>query len=46
MLDEQQAVRRRMVIFIDGEIIRDRVGLSDAANEDSCIYVFQSLSGD
>jgi hypothetical protein len=34
-----------MAIFVDGFLIRDRVGLSDAVRDDSKIYVVQSLSG-
>ncbi len=45
ILDDQQALRRHMLIFVDGELIRDRTGLSDQVGEDSSIYVFQSLSG-
>lgn len=45
VLDDQQALRRHMLIFVDGELIRDRAGLSDPVGENSSIYVFQSLSG-
>jgi hypothetical protein len=45
VLDDQAALRRHMNIFIDGEMIRDRVHLSDPVNESSNIYVFQALSG-
>ena len=45
VLDDQNALRRHMLIFIDGEVIRDRIGLSDPVDDDSSIYVFQSLSG-
>ena len=45
VLDDQQALRRHMLIFIDGELIRDRTGLSDPVGPHSSIYVFQSLSG-
>lgn len=45
VLDDQMALRRHMTIFLDGQLIRDRTGLSDAVGEASTIYVFQSLSG-
>ena len=45
VLDDQAALRRHMTIFLDGQLIRDRAGLSDAVAETSTIYVFQSLSG-
>ena len=45
VLDDQQALRRHMLIFVDGEIIRDRAGLSDPVSDNSSIYVFQALSG-
>jgi hypothetical protein len=45
VLDDQAALRKHMSIFIDGELIRDRVRLSDPVTEASNIYVFQALSG-
>ena len=45
VLDDQQALRRHMNIFVDGHAIRDRVHLSDAVSETSSIHVFQALSG-
>lgn len=45
VLDDQAALRRHMTIFLDGEIVRDRAGLSDPVHETSIVYVFQSLSG-
>ncbi len=45
VLDERSAVRRHMVIFVDGEGISDRNGLSDPVRADSEIYVMQALSG-
>jgi len=34
-----------MIIFVDGEIIRDRARLSDPVTGSSQIHVFQALSG-
>ncbi|MFZ4809522.1 MAG: MoaD/ThiS family protein [Hyphomicrobiaceae bacterium] len=45
VLDDQSALRRHMIIFVDGQPIRDRVRLSDAVAENTSIYVFQALSG-
>lgn len=45
VLDDQAALRRHMSIFLDGELIRDRAGLSDPVSETSTVYVFQALSG-
>jgi hypothetical protein len=45
VLDEQGKVRQHMLIFIDGEMVRDRDRLSDAVKPDSLIDVIQALSG-
>jgi hypothetical protein len=45
VLDDQGALRRHMAVFVDGERLRDREGLSDPVGADSTIYVFQALSG-
>jgi molybdopterin synthase sulfur carrier subunit len=45
VLDDQSRLRKHMTIFVDGRMIRDRVGLSDAVDEASMVYVFQALSG-
>jgi molybdopterin synthase sulfur carrier subunit len=45
VLDDQAALRKHMSIYIDGELIRDRVHLSDSVSDTSDIYVFQALSG-
>ena len=45
VLDEQGRIREHMVVFIDGEAVRDRAGLSDAVRPDSTIDVIQALSG-
>lgn len=45
VLDERGAVRRHMVVFVDGRPIRDREGLSDVVSEGSEIRVMQALSG-
>ncbi|MGF1641881.1 MAG: MoaD/ThiS family protein [Rhodospirillales bacterium] len=45
VLDDQSALRRHMVVFVDGEIVGDRTGLTDPVAEASTVYVFQALSG-
>ena len=45
VLDEQGKVRQHMVMFIDGELVRDRDALSDAVQPNSVIDVIQALSG-
>jgi len=45
VLDDQAALRKHMMIFVDGKAIRDRKHLGDAVTETSRIFVFQALSG-
>ena len=45
VLDEQGRIRQHMVVFIDGEQVRDRDHLSDAVGPHSTIDVIQALSG-
>jgi len=45
VLDDDGALRKHMIIFINGEQARDRAGLSDPVSEGSEIYVMQALSG-
>jgi hypothetical protein len=45
ILDDQAALRKHMLIFVDGARIADRRGLSDPVKPTSEIYVLQSLSG-
>lgn len=45
VLDDQGALRKHMVIFVDGQAIRDRSTLADPVSERSDIYVMQALSG-
>ncbi len=45
VLDEQGAVRKHIVIFVDGRPIRDRAQLADATPPASEVYVMQALSG-
>jgi hypothetical protein len=45
ILDEQGNLRKHVNIFIDGELITDRLHLSDGCKENSEIYIMQALSG-
>ncbi len=45
VMDDQQAVRKHVVVFVDGTAILDRQHLSDAVRPDSEIFVMQALSG-
>ena len=45
VLDEREALRKPMNVSINGEQIRDRVGLSDPVPDGAEVYVFQALSG-
>lgn len=45
VLDDQGAVRRHMVVFVDGRQIKDRAGLSDRVPPDGEVCVMQALSG-
>lgn len=45
ILDDQQAMRKHIAIFIDGLPVRDRVGLTDSVEPDAEVYIMQALSG-
>jgi hypothetical protein len=45
ILDDQSALRKHMLIFVDGVRVADRQSLSDRVQPTSEIYVLQSLSG-
>lgn len=45
VLDDQGALRRHMAIYVDGQLIRDRAGLSDPVGDAGTVFVFQALSG-
>ena len=45
VLDDQGALRKHMVIFVDGHAIRDRTGLTDPASDRADVYIMQALSG-
>ncbi len=45
VVDERGALRKHMVIFVDGSQITDRSTLTDPVRPDGEIYVMQALSG-
>lgn len=45
VLDEHGRLRTHMVIYVDGEPVKDRNTLGDAVTLDGEIYVMQALSG-
>lgn len=45
VMDDQNAVRQHVVVFLDGTAIRDRRTQSDPVRPDSEIFVMQALSG-
>jgi molybdopterin synthase sulfur carrier subunit len=45
VLDERGAVRHHVAIFVDGDAIRDKVGLQQPLRAESEVYVMQALSG-
>lgn len=45
VLDDQGDLRTHMVIFVNGEPIKDRTGLSDPVPEHAEVFVMQALSG-
>ena len=45
VVDERGGLRRHMVVFVDGAMLRDRESLSDAIGAGAEIYVMQALSG-
>lgn len=45
VLDDHGALRAHMAVFVDGQAISDRRGLSDAVDGNAEIFVMQALSG-
>ena len=45
VLDDQGAVRKHVVVFVNGTAIADRRNLADAVAGNSEIFVMQALSG-
>ena len=45
VLDDQGALRRHVAVYVNGQPVHDRVGLSDPVGPHDEIYVLQALSG-
>ena len=45
VLDDAGALRGHMALFVDGAVVRDRSGLTDALRDGAEIHVLQALSG-
>ena len=45
VLDDAGAVRKHIAIFLNGESVHDRTGLSDPLPENGEVFVMQALSG-
>lgn len=45
VLDDAGGVRKHVAVFVDGDLIIDRAGLSDPVTPTSKVHVFQALSG-
>lgn len=45
ILDDQGVLRRHVNVFVNGELVHDRAGLTDTVNDEDEIYVFQALTG-
>ena len=45
VVDDLGAVRKHVAVFVDGDLVADRAGLSDPVTPTSTIHVFQALSG-
>lgn len=45
VLDDQGALRKHIVVFVNGQAIRDRATLADPVPKDADVHVMQALSG-
>ena len=45
IVDDQGRLRKHVAVFIDGEMVEDREGLSDAVEPSADLVVMQALSG-
>ncbi len=45
VLDDQSRLRKHVMVFVDGKMVKDRQRLSDEVCDDSQIFVMQALSG-
>ena len=45
IVTDQGTLREHVNIFVDEELVRDRVALTDALQSDSTVHILQALSG-
>jgi hypothetical protein len=45
IVDEQGRLRQHVAVFVGGELVRDRLHLSDRVGDDQDVFVMQALSG-
>ena len=45
VLDDQGRLRQHVAVFVNGEMVTDRVGLTDALDDADEVFVMQALSG-
>lgn len=45
VLDDEGAVRKHVAVFVDDDLISDRVQLADPVGDDARVHIFQALSG-
>jgi sulfur-carrier protein len=45
VLDDQGALRRHVAVYVNGQVVQDRIRLTDRIGPRDEIYVFQALSG-
>ena len=45
VVNETGALRRHVNVFVDGEPVADRAGLTDPLRADSVVHILQALSG-
>ncbi len=45
VLDDQGRLRKHVAVFVDGEMVHDREGLTDPVSQKTEVFVMQALSG-
>lgn len=45
LLEDHGALRKHVMVFVDNQVISDRIGLQDQLSRDSRVFVMQALSG-
>lgn len=45
LLDDQGAIRKHVIMFVDNQPVQDRICLSDVVPPDGEVFVMQALSG-